>query len=236
MRIHIIMHEAFESPGAIASWINKNKYTSTYSRVYKGDTLPLNANGFDMLLVMGGPQSPYTSIEECAHFDTKAEQKLIKEAVDNEKIVLGICLGAQLISNALGGKTVSSPHKEIGLFPVSLTEQGQNDELFAHFPPSFKCGHWHGDMPGLTDNAVIIAKSEGCPRQIIKFAPKAYAFQCHLEFNDVAINDMILNCHSELEKEKTKPFVETAEQLKANDYGHSNELLFGFLDKLVLLT
>ncbi|MCU4158090.1 gamma-glutamyl-gamma-aminobutyrate hydrolase family protein [Carboxylicivirga sp. A043] len=233
MIIHFIIHEAFEGPGAIQNWVETNKHTCTYTRVYNGDKLPNSSNGFEMLVVMGGPQSPATTMEECAYFDSRAEQQLIRQAVEAGKKVLGVCLGAQLLSNAMGGTTVASPKKEIGLYAVTLTEAGQKDELFDCFPETFACGHWHGDMPGLTDESVVIAQSEGCPRQIIRFAPKVYAFQCHFEFTPDAIEAMITNCSDELELEKGKPFVQTAEQLQANDYSDTNQLLYRFLDGLV---
>ena len=233
MHIHIIMHEAFESPGAILQWIESRGINHSYSRLYEGDKLPVNADSFDVLLVMGGPQSPDTTLEECPYFDSKAEQKLIRTSINKGKIVLGICLGAQMISNALGGQTQASPEKEIGLFEIKLTDEGKKDALLAHLPNHFKCGHWHGDMPGLTNDAVVLAYSEGCPRQIIHFATEVYAFQCHFEFTPSAIEDMIKNSLEELEREKDKPFVQAPSQLRTNDYSIANQLLFKFLDRLV---
>ena len=235
MHIHIIMHEAFESPGAILSWIENNNIEHSYTHLYLGEKLPQNTDSFDMLLIMGGPQSPTTTLEECEYFDSKAEQELIRSAVEKKQIVLGICLGAQMLSNAMGGETISSPEKEIGLFPVTLTEEGKNDALLSHFPESFNCGHWHGDMPGLTNDAAILAQSDGCPRQIVRFAPKAYAFQCHFEFTPQAIDDMIENCSEELVKEKDRAFVQSSTELRDNNYDDCNKLLFGFLDKLIQL-
>ncbi|WP_289054642.1 glutamine amidotransferase-related protein [Carboxylicivirga marina] len=233
MHIHIIMHEAFEGPGAFLSWIEKHQHSSSYTRLYLGDSLPKTCSHFDLLLIMGGPQSPSTTSDECSYFNSEAEQQLIRLAVENNKLVLGVCLGSQLISNAMGGTTIASPNKEIGLFPVTLTEAGKNDPLFADFPETFACGHWHGDMPGLTDEAVIIAQSTACPRQIIRFAPNVYAFQCHFEFNPSTISAMIENCHSELEQEKGKPFVQSIEQLRTNGYSMANKLLYKFLDGFV---
>lgn len=232
MHIHIIQHEAFETPGAIADWIETNRIKKSSTKLYSGETLP-SVIDFDMLIIMGGPQSPYTTMEECAHFDSLAEQAFIRQVIVNNKLVLGICLGAQMISNSLGGLTTKSPEKEIGLFPVSLTDAGRNDELLADFPDSFNCGHWHGDMAGLTDESIVLAQSEGCPRQIIRFTPKVYAIQCHLEFTPSAINDMITNCAVELENEQNRRFVQSAEQLRNNDYSSTNALLFRFLDRFI---
>ncbi|MCG8582359.1 MAG: gamma-glutamyl-gamma-aminobutyrate hydrolase family protein [Bacteroidales bacterium] len=235
MRIHFIIHEAFEGPGAVRHWAEKHQYTCTYTHLFAGDKLPVHCHDFDMLVIMGGPQSPDMSQEECPYFNSEAEQQFIRLAVDSEKTVLGICLGAQMISNAMGGRTTASPNKEIGLYPVTLTEAGKKDALFADFPEVFDCGHWHGDMPGLTDAAVVIAQSEACPRQIIRFAPKVYAFQCHFEFTPDDIEAMITNCADELESEKEKPFVQSAAQLRANDYSNTNDSLYKILDGLVEL-
>jgi len=227
------MHEAYEGPGAITSWIKKNNHTVSYSKVFQGDVVPTNCNNFDFLIIMGGPQSPYTTVEECPYFNSIAEQALIQNAVNMQKAVLGICLGAQIMSNAMGGKTTASPHTEIGLFEVNLNTAGQKDPLLADFPKSFFCGHWHGDMPGLSDDAVVLASTKGCPHQIIRFAPKAYAFQCHLEFTPDAIDDMISHFSHQLTNEENQMFIQSADQLRTNNYSASNQLLFNFLDKLV---
>ncbi|WP_439952646.1 glutamine amidotransferase-related protein, partial [Escherichia coli] len=72
--------------------------------------------------VMGGPQDPATTLEECMYFDSKGEQALIASAVKTGKAVIGICLGSQLIGEALGAPFAHSPEKEIGKFPITLTE------------------------------------------------------------------------------------------------------------------
>ena len=121
MKLHIVMHESFESPAAIEIWAQRKGYDITYTRQYAGDTFPEECN-FDFLVVMGGPQSPATTLEECPHYDAKKEIAFIKKAIDQNKILLGACLGAQLIGEALGGKFGHSPNREIGVFPITLTE------------------------------------------------------------------------------------------------------------------
>ena len=116
MKLHIIMHESFEAPGAIETWAKHKNHEITYTRLYDGSTLPQNGGDIDFLIVMGGPQSPATTKEECPHFDAKKEIEFIKKAIDDGKIVLGVCLGAQLIGEALGAKFDHSPNREIGVF------------------------------------------------------------------------------------------------------------------------
>ena len=188
------MHESFEAPAAIITWTEENHHSVTYTRLYNNEKFPANVESFDFLVVMGGPQSPETTIDECPYFNAKEESQYIGEAIKANKYVLGICLGAQLIGEALGVKFAHSPNREIGVFDLDLTEDGKQDSIFSFFPIHFKVGHWHGDMPGLTPESKILATSEGCPRQIVKYTPKVYGFQCHFEFNMDAIEGMILNC------------------------------------------
>ncbi len=85
-------------------------------------------------------------------------------------------------------------------------------------------------MPGLTATTEVLATSKGCPRQIVRYTPKVYGFQCHFEFTPISIEGMIKNCSSELEKYKSLPFIQDAEILRKHDYAPINNLLFKFLD------
>lgn len=192
MKIHFIMHESFETPAAIEVWAKIKGCEISYTRLYGGDGFPDKID-FDFLAILGGPQSPATTPEESSHFYAQKEIDFIKKAIDQDKIVLGVCLGAQFIGEALGAHFGHSPNREIGVFPVTLTEDGKRDPIFGTFPEKFPVGHWHGDMPGLTPQAKILATSAGCPRQIIRYSPKIYGFQCHFEFTPTAIEGMIQN-------------------------------------------
>lgn len=230
MKIHIIMHENFEAPGAIEAWAKHRKHNTTYTRLYDGDKLPQNSDNIDFLIVMGGPQSPATTKEECHYFDGHQEIKLIKNVINEGRLVLGVCLGAQLIGEALGAKFEHSPNKEIGVFELKLTSDANNDPIFSKFPKKFLVGHWHGDMPGITPESKILAASEGCPMQIVRYSPKVYGFQCHFEFTKKLVEGMIKNCSHELEEGKDLPYVQSKEELIKQDYDSMNRLLFTFLD------
>lgn len=232
MKIHIIMHESFESPAAIETWAKMRNHQLSYTRLYNNDVYP-EVSDFDFLVVMGGPQSPSTTKEECMYFDAEKEKSFIKEAINEGKFVFGACLGSQFIGEALGAHFEHSPNREIGVFDITLTEEGKVDALLKDFPEKFKVGHWHGDMPGLTPDSRILATSEGCPRQIVRYTPKVYGFQCHFEFTPEAIEGMISNSLHELEQYRDLPYVETAEELRSHDYSEMNSFLFQFLDKLV---
>lgn len=231
MKLHFIMHESFEGPAAIEIWAKRRDCEITYTRLYSGDRFPEECN-FDFLVVMGGPQSPATTVEECPYFDAQKEIAFIKKAIEQKKIMLGVCLGAQFIGQALGANFDHSPNREIGVFSLTLTEEGKKDHIFGTFPEKFMVGHWHGDMPGLTNDSKILATSQGCPRQIIRYAPNIYGFQCHFEFTPEAIEGMIQNNAHELEQYKGLPYIETSDQLRGHDYNEMNNFLFTFLDKI----
>ena len=232
MRVHFVIHESFESAGAYLPWSATRDHNVSETHVYAGDAVPENADGFDMLVVFGGPQSPRTTLAECPYFDSKAEQRLIRQAIDAGRIVVGICLGSQLIGEALGAEVQQSPNKEIGHYPITLTAAGLEHPLFSHFGSPLTVGHWHNDMPGLTADTVILAESTGCPRQIVQYRDKVYGFQCHLEFTADAVEGLIQHSEQELAEAKGKPFIRSVEEMRAHDYREMNQKLWAFLDKL----
>lgn len=232
MHIHFIIHEHFEAPGAYEIWGKSRGHTLSYTRVYQGDPLPEELGSTDLLIIMGGPQSPATTPEECPWFDAQAEKTLISRAIEAGKTVIGVCLGSQLIGEALGAAFCHSPEKEIGKFPVRLTDAGKANPLFADFGHELNVGHWHNDMPGLTPQAKVLAYSEGCPRQIVEYGEQVYGFQCHMELTPEVVELLIEHSQNDLRRAGEFRFVETAEKLRSHDYREMNQVLFSFLDKL----
>lgn len=233
MHIHFVVHESFEAPGAFETWALSRAHSASSSRVYLGDALPQTSDGIDLLIVMGGPQSPATTIAECPHFDATAEKALIAQCVKAGKAVLGVCLGAQLIGEALGAKVGHSPEKEIGKFPIVMTEEGRRNRKFSHFGDSLAVGHWHSDMPGLTPEAKILAYSDGCPRQIVEYSNLVYGFQCHMEFTQEVIELLIKAAEQELPTLIGHHFVQQPDALRQHDFSEMNQKLCEFLDNLV---
>ncbi|MGX9826691.1 type 1 glutamine amidotransferase [Enterobacter roggenkampii] len=232
MHIHFIIHEHFEAPGAYEIWGKSRGCSLSYTRAYQGDPLPEELGHTDLLIIMGGPQSPATTREECPWFDAQAEKALISRAIEAGKTVIGVCLGSQLIGEALGAAFCHSPEKEIGTFPVRLTDAGKANPLFEGFGSVLNVGHWHNDMPGLTPQAKVLAYSEGCPRQIVQYSERVYGFQCHMELTPEVVELLIEHSQNDLRRAGEFRFVETAEKLRSHDYREMNQVLFSFLDKL----
>lgn len=234
MNVHFIQHEAFEAPGAYLKWAQERNHTISFSKVYEGEPLPLEVDAVDWLIVMGGPQSPATTREECPYFDAQAEIALIQKFIHARKTVIGVCLGAQLIGEALGAKVERSPEKEIGVWPIQLTDEGLKDEKVNHFGSVLHVGHWHSDMPGLTHESKVLATSMGCPRQIVAYSDLVYGFQCHMEFNPEVVELLIAEELEFLTNDTSHRFVQKPDVMRSYDYTGMNEKLFRFLDKLAI--
>lgn len=233
MNVHFIQHETFEAPGAYLEWAKERNHTIRFSKVFEHNGLPQTAENMDLLIIMGGPQSPDTSKDECPHFDARSEIALIQKAVSSGKAVVGVCLGAQLIGEALGAKFEHSPEKEIGVLPIQLTQDGLKDEKIAHFGSSLLVGHWHNDMPGLTAQSKILATSTGCPRQIVAYSGLVYGFQCHMEFTSELIELLIAEEEDFLTNNTKHRFVQKPDEIRSFNYSDMNNKLFQFLDQLM---
>lgn len=232
MHVHFVQHETFEAPGAYLDWAIQRNHTISSTEVYEKQPLPESIDNIDILIVMGGPQSPLTSKQECPHFDAQAEMDLIFKVTKAGKGVVGVCLGAQLIGDALGGKFEHSPEKEIGVLPITLTQEGLKDEKINHFGKTLDVGHWHNDMPGLTANSQVLATSKGCPRQIVKYDNFVYGFQIHMELNKAIVELLIAEELDFLTNNTKHKFVQKPDEIRTADYAEMNNKLFTFLDKL----
>ena len=234
MKVHFVLHETFEVPGAYLKWAQERGHQVTMTKVYEREALPETVDEIDFLIVMGGPQSPDEDRTTFPYYDPQAEIELIQKAMKADRYIVGVCLGAQLLSVAYGAEYEHSPEREIGVFPITLTEAGFKDNHVKVFGQTLNTGHWHGDMPCLTKNAVVLATSQGCPRQIIRFSPKHYAFQAHLEFDPEAVELLIAADGEEVLKEQSSKltFVQKPEAIRNYAYREMNAKLYAFLDSL----
>ena len=206
MRIHVLQHAEFEREASIGSWASGKKYPLSRTLLYEGETLP-ELDSFDWLVIMGGPMNIY---EEAEYPFLKPEKEFIRQAVHENKTVLGICLGAQLLADVLGGKVYSNPEKEIGFFPVSLTGIGSSMAIFQGFPEEFYAFHWHGDTFSIPEKAVHTAFTTGCTNQAFIYLNKVVGLQFHLEATEKALDEFILNCGGEIREGE---YIQTGKQM-----------------------
>lgn len=209
MRIHSLQHVSFEDIGSMANDFLARGYSLASTHWYRGDTAPA-VSEFDALVVMGGPMGIY---DEAIYPWLADEKILIKDAIAAGKIVLGICLGAQLIADVLGGKVTRNLHKEIGWLPITIPAAATHPvaEVFARHPDVF---HWHGDTFALPPGALLLASSEGCVNQAYVFQNKVFGFQFHLETTPTSAHALIEHCADDIDGSR---YTQSAQEILASD-------------------
>jgi GMP synthase (glutamine-hydrolysing) len=185
MRFHVLQHAAYEGPGEIAAWAEKRGHTLTTSHLYRDDALPAPGE-FDALVVMGGEMNIYQDRDWPW---LKAERAFIAATLKADKRVVGICLGAQFIADALGGRVVQNPEYELGWFPIRWTPEAIA-EYSAPLEPSTVL-HWHGDTFSLPEGATRLAFSEGCPEQGFFIRGRCLALQFHMEVDSSLVKQYV---------------------------------------------
>ena len=179
MHILVLQHAAVEHPGSFRRLLKEDGHSWDTVKLDKGKSLPL-LEKYDALWVLGGPMDVW---EEDAHPWLIEEKKFIKEAVVVKGIpFLGLCLGHQLLSEALGGHCGKSQISEVGVMDVYLTQEGITSPFFDNIPATFKCLQWHGaEIKEMPPNAVCLASSPLCNIQAMSWFNLAFSLQFHLE-------------------------------------------------------
>jgi GMP synthase-like glutamine amidotransferase len=206
-RIHFLQHVPFETPAYIETIAGKCCQIST-TRLFSGDTFPALSE-FDLLVILGGPMNIY---EHESYTWLCKEKQFISSAIQSGKKTLGICLGAQLIADALGARVEKNENKEIGWFQVYRTPESGNLKILEGIPESFFAFHWHGDTFQIPTGAVRIAASGACGNQGFVYNEQVIALQFHLEVTDQSIASLIANCGEEIIEGK---YIQTKEEIVA---------------------
>ncbi|SCY04553.1 type 1 glutamine amidotransferase [Desulfoluna spongiiphila] len=201
MRVHHLQHVTFEGLGSMEAVLTEDGHSLTATHLYRGEVLP-DPSVFDLLIVMGGPMGV---ADENAYPWLAPEKRFIKAAVAREKKILGICLGAQLLAEALGAEVTRNPHREIGWFPVTRDPALSDTRLGEVFPQQAEVFHWHGDTFGIPEGAIPVGSSEACKNQGFFMDDRILALQFHLETTPDSATQLIENGRHELEE---LPFVQ----------------------------
>lgn len=228
MRIHVIQHVPFEGMGHIGQWIASRGHRLSLTRMDLGESLPAQ-DSYDRLVVMGGPMNIY---EDEKFPWLAAERAFIRDAVRGGKSAVGICLGAQLLADALGSPVVAGPHKEIGWFPIRLTEAGQRSALLEGLPGEATVFHWHGDTFRIPPGSVHLAASEACESQAFLHDGRILGLQFHLESTPETVGQLLAHCGDEL---VSGPYIQAAARIEAQpaaSFAAINHLLETLLDRL----
>jgi GMP synthase-like glutamine amidotransferase len=228
MKIHYLQHVPFEGLANIRNWANWQGYTLSSTQFYQNESLP-NLEEFDFLVVMGGPMNIY---EEDKYPWLVTEKKFIEQAIKHGKIVLGICLGCQLIADVLGARVFPNWEREIGWFPIELTAAAQTSNIFNFFPKQLTVFHWHGDTFDLPQGATRMASSAGCQNQAFIYGEKVLGLQCHLEATKSSVQKMIEHGAAELVEGK---YIQKSKEMLSQDanFQKINDAMNSLLNRLV---
>jgi GMP synthase (glutamine-hydrolysing) len=177
VEVLVLQHIACEPPGVYEDVLNEHGATIHRIELDEGDSLP-DWRDFDAIVAMGGPMS---AIDDDEHPWLADEKRLIAEAVRSGRPFWGVCLGVQLLAASLGARVYAGPAPEVGLLPVTLTDEAFADPVFAGMPREVLSLQWHGDTFDLPEGAARLAGSPAYPNQAFRFGTAAYGVQFHLE-------------------------------------------------------
>lgn len=205
----ILCHVPFEGPGAIGPLLEKRGFELQTLNCWTSPTFP-DVEEVSFVVVMGGPMSVNDTKE---HPWLVPERQWILTMLQAGVPVLGVCLGAQLMSAALGGSVGRNPEREIGWWPLeAVHEQGRTVTVL----------HWHGETFSLPEGAVWLEKSEACAHQSFRWGERAIGLQYHLEATKASLDSLVENCRDEL---LPSPYVQSEQEIREGwDAYHADAL------------
>ncbi len=218
MKVHVLQHVPFEGLGSIEAWLAARKAEIGFTRFHRAERLPSPA-AVEFLVVLGGPMSVN---DEVALPWLRQEKTFVRAVIERGLPVIGICLGAQLIASALGGRVYPNAQREIGWFPVEATPTPAGG---FRFPKTAQAFHWHGETFDLPSGAVRLARSAGCENQAFQIGRRVIGLQFHLETTAESAASLIENCRHELTSSR---FVQSEAALRAapdEAYAAANRLM-----------
>lgn len=181
----IIQNDPEVPLGAFDGYLAEAGTPFTIFRPYGGEAFPLPGE-VSAVIVLGGAMGVHDTEKHPFLVPLKG---FIVDCVRREVPFLGICLGGQLLADALGGRVISrSPHGEKGTLSVTLTSDGEADPLFVGIEREFVTFQWHNDSFEPPAGGIPLASSAACPNQAFRCGRRAWGTQFHPEV-DRAIVD-----------------------------------------------
>ena len=183
-KILVFQHVPYEPLGTLDPLLKEAGFRIRYVNFGRDATARPNLDGYAALIVLGGPMN-CDQIE--THPNLAVEVDILREALDRDMSILGICLGAQLLAKALGGRVMPNATREIGWYDVELTEAGAGDPVLSTFAPTQQVFQWHEDGIELPQDVVHLASSPASKVQAFRHGEHAYGLQFHLEVDQPLI-------------------------------------------------
>lgn len=218
-------HYRFDDEAVFTEWAGRRGNRLHIMFAPDGGAFP-PLDQFDLLILLGGPMSSY---DDSIYPWLVDEKRFLKSAIEGGKPVLGICLGAQILADVLGGSVRRNGHKEIGWYEVR--RNGRNHPLFDGVPEQFQPFHWHGDCIGLPDDAVPLASSDATLVQAFAYGSHVLGLQFHLETTHLCLSRMAGEWKPELTVRS--PYIQQAEYMLNQEqrFADSAAILNGILDR-----
>lgn len=224
MNILIFKHIKDEPAGHAEQWAEARGHSYSY-HFWDKDNLLTRLPEFDFLIIMGGMMAAY---DDDIYPWLAVEKKLIKETIDKDLKVLGICLGAQLIASALGARVYKNDFAEIGFHPVEITD---NNKVLSGIEKQNCFFQWHGDTFDLPEGACRLATSVNVKNQAFSYRHNVFALQFHPEMDKNIIDGLLKNAYH---AESYSPWKQSIDEIKSNIRftDKAREQFFLFLDKI----
>ena len=185
----VVQNTRIESSGYLGELLSRDGFDITSINA-KHEIIPNKK--FSLVVILGAPESANDDFPYLIE-----EQQLIKNSVNDDIPVLGICLGSQLIAKTFGAKVYSGPKKEIGFY--NDLKVSDDSPFFSGFQNPFTVFHWHADTFDLPEGAVRLVSSKHYPNQAFQYK-SAIGLQFHLEVNDEMVNLWLDNTEEKLKK------------------------------------
>lgn len=228
MNLHYFKHVPFEDIGSIRNWAESVGANISLTRFYAGDFLP-SINDIDWLIIMGGPMRVY---DEKQYPWLETEKRFISQAITNRKVVLGICLGAQLLAHVLGARVYRHGRKEIGWFPIQKTDDLAGSSFADVIPDEVEVLHWHCDTFELPPETIHLASSAACENQGFVYGDRVVGLQFHLETTKQDLATLIENCIDDI---TDGPYIQGPEEMlsKSSRFARVNAAMDRLLERLL---
>ncbi len=205
--VRIFRHVACEGPGYLGNFLEKHKIPYEVICIDEDIEVPDDIDSVSGLVFMGGGMNVTDPLQWITD-----EQALIRKAIDNNVPIMGICLGAQMMSAAMGGQITHGPGMEIGWHRVTPVAENKSNDWLKDLPDQLVPFHWHADTFSIPQRATALLKSECRQNQAFVFN-NCIGIQFHLEMTAEMVKEWVQLFGSDLEY--GPPCAQTREKILA---------------------